>query len=207
MALNGRGETKHGAQNRLVAPPTLPKIRLGNFDIEEEARAAAAKVAERRVIRQGLDCWREIGKVETLEAWRKIGAALHIGKLRAIRVTRSNSGWGSAYSKEFGRWCREFGFTMSKAARSWAIALHENADSIEKWRSRLSERERKKLKNPQSIVRRWQKETHANGKCPQDLAREAKAAWRRFIWCVKALPPNEARPLWQAVAAEASLFV
>src|SRR5262249_31389786 len=88
---------------------------------------------------------------------------------------------------------------------SWAVTLHENALAIEQWRSSLSERERKRLVNPQSVVRRWQKETRTalgNGKCPTDLKREAKAASRRFVWCVKALPTDEAAPLWQAVLTE-----
>ena len=92
------------------------------------------------MIRNGRDAWEPIGKVETLDAWLKIGAALHVGKLRAIRVTRSNSGWGSAYSKEFGRWMQEFGVrhdafgfdTMQRdsprAHRLW------HAKAIEQWR-------------------------------------------------------------------------
>jgi hypothetical protein len=98
---------------------------------------------------------------------------------------------------------REFGFgAMSKGARSWAIALHENARAIEQWRSGLPERERKRLINPQSVVKRWQRETrHGNGKCPTDLKRDAKAAWKRFIWCVRALGP-EAEPLRQMALAE-----
>jgi len=54
-------------------------------------------------------------------------------------------------------------------------------------------------------VRRWQRETDAtlgNGKCSADLKREAKAAWRHFIWCVRALPLNEAAPLCQIASAE-----
>jgi hypothetical protein len=34
------------------------------------------------------------------------------------------------------------------------------------------------------------------------LKREAAAAWRRFVSCVQALPPDEAEPLWQAALAE-----
>jgi hypothetical protein len=42
-----------------------------------------------------------------------------------------------------------------------------------------------------------------NGKCPQDLKREAAAAWRRFVTCVSALPPDQAAPHWQAALSEA----
>jgi hypothetical protein len=190
----------------LPAPITLPRYNVADIadaDIEE-AREAQARVQERRVIRNGRDAWDAIGKVETLEAWQRIGAALHVGKLRAIRVTRSNAGWGAAYSKEFGRWCREFGFTMRPSSRSWAIALHENAAAIEAFRQGLSERERKRLINPQSIVKRWRSSLqHSCARCPQDIKRDAMAAWRRFCACLQSLPSNEAAPLWETAFTEA----
>jgi|SRR5947207_2477952 len=115
------------------------------------------------------------------------------------KETGANAAWGQHYSREFGTWMRAHGFgSMPKATRSWTVALQENnAVAIEQWRSGLSERERKRLINPQSVVRRWQRETQTriNGKCPTDLKREAKAALKRFLWCAKALPPNEAQPL------------
>jgi hypothetical protein len=55
------------------------------------------------------------------------------------------------------------------------------------------------------VVRRWQREAQTaqgNGKCPQDLKRDAKAAWKRFTWCLRSLPASEAAPLWQAALAE-----
>jgi hypothetical protein len=69
---------------RIVLPPTVPALDFPDIDVEREAREAQARVVERRVIRNGRDAWDAIGKVETLEAWLKIGAALHVGKLRAI---------------------------------------------------------------------------------------------------------------------------
>jgi hypothetical protein len=51
-------------------------------------------------------------------------------------------------------------------------------------------------------VRRWRAATaHGNGKCPADLKRDAVAAWRRFVSCVRLLPPEQAAPLWQACEA------
>jgi hypothetical protein len=35
-----------------------------------------------------------------------------------------------------------------------------------------------------------------------DLKRDAAAAWKRFIWCLRSLPAHEAAPLWQAALAE-----
>jgi hypothetical protein len=88
---------------RIVPPPTLPPVNLSDLDIEREAKEAAARVAERRIIRTGLDAWREINRAESFDGWRAIGAALHVGKLHALKVTQANAPWGSAYSREFGR--------------------------------------------------------------------------------------------------------
>jgi hypothetical protein len=41
-----------------------------------------------------------------------------------------------------------------------------------------------------------------NGKCPQDLKRDAMAAWRRFVSCVRSLPADQAAPLWEIALAE-----
>jgi hypothetical protein len=95
---------------------------------------------------------------------------------------------------------------MPKSTRSVAIELHEKANAIETWRASLPERRRKQLIHPLSNVRRWRAATaHGNGKCPEDLKREAAAAWRRFVSCVKLLPPEQAMPLWQIALAEAQM--
>jgi hypothetical protein len=36
------------------------------------------------------------------------------------------------------------------------------------------------------------------------LKRDALAAWKRFVSCIKALPPDEAGSLWESVWAEAT---
>ena len=40
----------------------MPKLNLPDIDIEAEAREAAARVAERRTIRAGIDAWQAIDK-------------------------------------------------------------------------------------------------------------------------------------------------
>src|SRR5262249_61883190 len=86
-----------------------------------------------------------------------------------------------------------------------AIELYENLAAVTAWRATLPERERRRLIGAQANVKRWRKETrHGNGKCPQDLKREAEAAWKRFVWCVRSLPAHEAAPIWQTVLTEAA---
>ena len=89
---------------------------------------------------------------------------------------------------------------MRASTRSWCLALNTNLPAIEKWRASLSERERARLRDPQSIVKRWQKATAPKAK-PDALAK-AEAAWKSFIGFMNALPADQAAPLWHAALAE-----
>ena len=163
-------------------PVTLPTLKVADFDIEAEAKEAAARIAERRVIRAGLDAWAAINKAELFEGWKAIGAALAIGKAQALRVTGANRAWGRNYSREFGGWMKAHGLDrIPKSARSVAIELHENGKAIDEWRSTLSDKDRRRLIHPLSNVRRWRAATRCNGKSQQDLKRDAAAAWRPAV--------------------------
>jgi hypothetical protein len=125
-------------------PVTLPAVELDDIDIEREAKEAAARVAERRLVRRGLDAWREINKAESFDGWKAIGAALAVGKAHALRVTGANAAWGRNYSREFSDWIKRHGFdSTANSVRSVAIELHENAKAIETWRATLPEKQRR----------------------------------------------------------------
>jgi hypothetical protein len=190
-------------------PVTLPRIALPDTD-ELDLKTKAARFLECRIIKDGQARWQEINRAGSFEAWKAIGAALLVGKTHALKITRANAAWGSAYSKEFNRWIAEHGFDrMPGPTRSVAITLAENAEAISTWRDSLPEKQRRRLINPQSVVRRWRATTQANekhvshlepssGKSPKD---EALAAWHKFVYLCEALPADQAAPL-KATAAE-----
>src|SRR5215472_2024889 len=192
---------------REIVSVTLP--RLVFMAGRDDPKTVADQISTMRTIRAGRDAWQAIGKAESFEAWRSIGAALAIGKAHALRVTGANRAAGQHYCREFGKWVRKYGFDqMPKSSRSVAILLHENATAIEEWRATLPERQRRRLVHPLSNVRAWRASTvNGNGKCLQDLKREAKRAWRRFVSCVRLLPEDQAAPLWQAVSADTQLAI
>jgi hypothetical protein len=189
-------------------PVTLPPFELADIDIEREAKEAAQRVCERKIVRIGRDAYHEITRAESFEAWCRVGAALAFGKAYALKATGANAAWGRRYSLAFSVWMKETGFGfMRPSDRSNAVELHENLKAITAWRATLPERERRRLIGAQANVKRWRKETQqtlGNGKCPTDLRRDAIAAWRRFVSCVELLPPDQAAPLWQAVHAQAA---
>jgi hypothetical protein len=168
-----------------------------------ERRETAAKFLEARTIKAGVECWQAIGRAESFEAWVKIGKALQIGRDYSLKTTGANRPMGQIYCKAFSAWIDRQGFAgMQKSLRSVAIDLAENAEAITAWRNTLPERQRKRLVHPLSVTRRWRASTHANGKCPTDLRRDAVAAWARFRSCLEALPADQAAPLWQTEQAE-----
>jgi hypothetical protein len=191
--------------NKPPRPVTLPRINLPPLDsaaIEAEARLAAAKV---KTIRAGRDAWEAINKAQSFEGWKAVGAALAVGKAHALKVTGANRAWGRNYSREFGAWVKAHGFEkMPASTRSVAVELHENAEEITAWRDTLPERQRKRLVHPLSVTRRWRASTAHNGKSSTDLRRDAKAAWARFCTCARALPTDDAQPLWATAQAQAA---
>jgi hypothetical protein len=186
--------------NHKPSPITLPPLKLPPVDTTLEAE----QLAERCIIRRGLDAWRTIGRAESFENWAAIGAALSIGKAQALRVTGANRAWGRNYSRVFCDWIKAHKFdSIPKSVRSVAIELHEHIAEISAWRETLSEKERRSLVHPLSNVKRWKLVmAHGPGKCPEDLKRDAVAAWRRFIACTRALPSDQAEPLLQTARAE-----
>ena len=185
-------------------PVSLPVFNLPPLDLESEIREAAAKVAERRVIRRGRDAWlaiNAINRAESFESWQAIGAALAIGKRLALRATGANDVHSRHYINWFSRWLVQNGFGRIKPkTRSWAIALHENAEAIIKWRDSLPEQQRRRLINPHSIMQRW-KATQGNGhRCSRDIKRAAMYAWRRFVSCTAQLPPADRIEMWAMVS-------
>jgi hypothetical protein len=200
MALNDLGE------EIFARPITVARVSLPDLDAELEAKEAAAVVAERKVIRAGRDAWHLVGKAESFENWKLIGAALAIGKRLALRATGANDTSSRHYIKWFSRWLLQNGFVgvIKPQTRSFAILLFENAEQITAWRDGLPERQRKRLINPQSVVKRWQAAQQVNGyHGPQDWRCAAVAAWKKFVSSVSMLPPDQAAPLWATVKAAA----
>jgi hypothetical protein len=77
---------------------------------------------------------------------------------------------------------------MAKSLRSVCIDLAENSDAITAWRNALPERQRRRLVHPLSVTPRWRASTAHSRPMPQDLRRDAKAAWQRFCVLTSALP-------------------
>jgi hypothetical protein len=99
---------------------------------------------------------------------------------------------------------------MPAPTRSVAVELAEHATEISVWRDGLPEKQRRRLIHPQSVVRRWRIATRsvsADTERPDDLKHDAMVAWRRFVSCVEALPPDQQHQLWHEVLAQAQAAI
>jgi hypothetical protein len=164
------------------------------------ANDTAARSLEYRTIKFGREAWEQINKAESFEGWRRIGAALAIGRAHTLRLSGANAPEGQNYCRHFSAWAKEHGFgTMRPSDRSYAVALHENIGAITAWRAGLSDREHGRLVTAQSNVKRWRATTgqQVRHPCPGDLKRRATMHWRRFVSTMKLLPVGEAASLWQ----------
>jgi len=183
-------------------PITLPKLGLTDSEIEREQRETADRFRECRVLKEGMDAWQEVSRAGSFENWKRIGAALSVGKNRSLFVSRANRAIGRTYSLEFNKWIVEHRFDgMAKSLRSVAIEMHENIDAIEQWRTTLTDKQRRRLRGPLQNVRRWKRETGQTQSNRTNAVARAEAAWRSFVSALAALPADEAVSL-KATAAE-----
>ena len=153
--------------DEVVRPPVpvaLPRLAFLNGtpldDGKELAIELATRFNEARIVKAGADAWQTVTKAESFEGWVKIGKALAVGRNHALTVSGAATPIGQNYSKAFGQWLAECGFKdKSKQLRSWALTLHENVAAITTWRETLTDKQRKRLRNPQAIVVRWRRST------------------------------------------------
>ena len=166
-----QSQQPHEAKRAISLPPF-------NTDIPEpdeiEVKENARRFIEHRTIKAGLDAWTEIGRANSFESWKRIGAALLVGKTRALKLTMANGPWGQHYCREFNRWVIEHHFErMPSPTRSVAIELAEHAEEITAWRDGLPERQRRRLVHPLSVTRRWRAATAPSDSSPEEIFRTA----------------------------------
>src|SRR5262249_22742346 len=136
------------------------------------------------------------------ESWKRIGAALAIGRAWALETSGSNAPIGRRYSVAFNTWAAKHCFdAMDASLRSAALEMHQHVGEIETWRATLTDKQRQRLAGPLQNVRGWRAATAPRS--TQNALAMAQAAWDRFRALANALPPEEAAPLWMTVQEHA----
>jgi hypothetical protein len=147
---NGETAEFNKAQPQDISVVTAPVNRLDNPTDGEQS-----------TIRHGQQAWHRLGQDHSWEDWKQVGAAIGIGRRRAMREAAVNRPVGCRYNVLFAAWLNEFGFdNLDKADRSRLFAVMDNLDKIEAWRATLTLTERRRLNHPSAVFRKW-KSSHA----------------------------------------------
>jgi hypothetical protein len=145
MSQNGESEELDKAEPQDISLVTGPVNRLDNPTDREQS-----------TIRHGQEAWHRLGRDQTWEDWKHVGAALVIGRSGAMREAGVNRPVGRCYKAAFAAWLTKFGFeNLDKADRSRLFAVMDHIHEIETWRATLTPTQRLRLNHPSAVFRKW----------------------------------------------------
>lgn len=172
------------------APVTLAPLRWLRRPELVEIAEPAARLAETRTIKAGIDAWGRVGGRATFDDWCQVGAALLIGRKHALALSGAARPIGRRYSLAFSTWLTKHGFgAMEPSVRSAALDLAEHLDTIVKWRGTLPEKQRQQLIHPLSNVQAWRRAARPQEARPKvDIA----AALCRLATVLRHVDPEQA---------------
>jgi hypothetical protein len=111
---------------------------------------------EQSTIRHGQQAWHRLGRDDAWEHWTHVGAAVVIGRSRAMHEAAVNRPVGRRYKLLFAAWLKKFGFeNIDKADRCRLFAVMDHLEEIETWRATLTPTERLRLNHPSAVLRKW----------------------------------------------------
>lgn len=111
---------------------------------------------EQSSIREGQEALQRLGRDLTWPDWPHVGAALQIGRRRAMHEAGVNLPVGRRYNVLFAAWLSNFGFAnLDKADRSRLLAVMDHLDEIQAWRATLTPTQRLRLNHPSAVLRKW----------------------------------------------------
>jgi hypothetical protein len=111
-------------------------------------------------VRQGQEAWQRLRSHSTWEDWKKVGAALVIGRAEAMRDGHVNKPRGRSYNAAINAFLKKFGFDgLDSGDRSRLFDVMDHRSEIEAWLGKLSQKERLRLNHPASVWRRWKAAT------------------------------------------------
>ena len=94
----------------------------------------------------------------TWDKWRKIGAAVYIGRQETMAAVGAKKPKGKKYNVRFGHWLQLNGFDdIDSGDRGKLLRIMENLSAVEAWRATLSEADRLRWNHPYSVWTAWKR--------------------------------------------------
>ena len=111
-------------------------------------------------VRQGQEAWQRLRSHSTWEDWKKVGAALVIGRAEAMRDGHVNKPRGRSYNAAINAFLKKFGFDgLDSGDRSRLLDVMDHQNEIEACLAKLSPKERLRLNHPSNVWRKWKAAT------------------------------------------------
>lgn len=132
--------------------------------------------------------------------WCAVGAALVVGRDRALQIAGVTKPYGKPYVTTFSTWIRQHGFdAINGPVRNTLLVAMDNLDAIEKWRATLDDYGRLRWCHPDSVVRHWRAATKTPGSRAASTAIATPAQTRCHIIWPPRLLANARESLAQAL--------
>jgi len=145
-----------GAERNIPNVPLHP-VETAEVELDNPARPAEPV---HTVVLQGQEAWQRLRSHSTWEDWKKVGAALVIGRGEAMRDGHVNKPKGRSYNAAINAFLKKFGFDgLDSGDRSRLFDVMDHQNRIEAWLGKLLPKERLRLNHPASVWRRWRAAT------------------------------------------------
>jgi hypothetical protein len=142
-------------------------------EVELDNPVPSAEPPVHAAVRQGQEAWQRLRSCSTWHDWKRVGAALVIGRAEAMRDGHVNKSKGRSYNAAINAFLKKFGFDdLDSGDRSRLLDVMDHQSGIETWLGKLPPKERLRLNHPTSVWRRW-KATTAGPKDPK-ISRQHK---------------------------------
>ena len=136
----------------------LRSVETAKVELDNPVLAAEPPVPV--AVRQGQEAWQRLRSHSTWEDWKKVGAALVIGRAEAMRDGHVNKPKGRSYNAAINAFLKKFGFDgLDSGDRSRLFDVMDHQNRIEAWLGKLLPKERLRLNHPASVWRRWRAAT------------------------------------------------
>jgi len=140
--------------SRIVSNAHLCSVETAKVELDNPV--LLAELAVHAAVRQGQEAWQRLRSHSTWNDWKKVGAALVIGRAEAMRDGHVNKPKGRSYNAAINAFLKKFGFDgLDSGDRSRLFDVMDHLNEIEAWLGKLSPTERLRFNHPNTVWRRW----------------------------------------------------
>jgi hypothetical protein len=147
-----------GDVSRIVSNEHLRSVETAKVELDNPVSPSEPSV--HAAVRQGQEAWQRLRNHSTWHDWKKVGAAMVIGRAEAMRDGHVNKPRGRSYNAAINAFLKKFGFDgLDSGDRSRLLDVMDHQHEIEAWLGKLLPKERLRLNHPSSVWRRWKAST------------------------------------------------